>query len=197
LLEWIPCGDPIIGAGDLSRNRGADVARLLASPPSFGDTYPEFVKAGRFLRSSSLRRGCLSLDLSTFGDRSPIGDRRAVRLSGRAGPFEKEKPRRLVADTLCAASASGDGTPRSLRVVPGRALRQSWPLTSVSKLSSAAGADDLLFVDLLFVPVFVPERSEPPSAVGLLFPANRVSTLRETTHRSRLAGNPLYASLMS
>ena len=172
------------------------MARLLASPPSFGDTYPEFVKAGRFLRSSSLRRGCLSLDLSTFGDRSPIGDRRAVRLSGRAGPFEKEKPR-LVADTLCAASASGDGTPRSLRVVPGRALRQSWPLTSVSKLSSAAGADDLLFVDLLFVPVFVPERSEPPSAVGLLFPANRVSTLRETTHRSRLAGNPLYASLMS
>ena len=84
-----------------------------------------------------------------------------------------------------------------MRVVPGRALRQSWPLTSVSKLSSAAGADDLLFVDLLFVPVFVPERSEPPSAVGLLFPANRVSTLRETTHRSRLAGNPLYASLMS
>mmetsp|Transcript_5754 Transcript_5754/g.26573 ORF Transcript_5754/g.26573 Transcript_5754/m.26573 type:complete len:707 (-) Transcript_5754:50-2170(-) len=183
----MPWGSPIIGEGDRSRNLGAETARFLAL--SFGDTYPELVNGGRFLRSSSLRLGCFSLDLSTLGERSPIGERRDARARGLAGPVENENPR-LVRDTLCAASARGDGTPRSLSVVPGRALRQSLP-PSVPKFSSAAGADDRFFRG------GVEERSKPPSASGLLFPANLTSTLCDTLHLLRLAGKPLYAVLMS
>ena len=66
------------------------------------------VNGGRFLRSSSLCLGCFSLDLSTLGERSPIGERRGARARGLAGPVENENPR-LVRDTLCAASARAMG----------------------------------------------------------------------------------------